>query len=704
MATSDSTIDQTVTRGHCRETIPYVIVAPLIAFVFYFLTAFRTITWWDNGEYSLAALTLGIPHPPGSLMATILGWLVTWLPLGIPKIFLLNLFAGFLAACTVALVIQIGLRLYHKYFSDNSERIGRSGTIIIYALAALSGLGLGLGETMWLYAVKFTPYVITPLFTALILWAMFRWWEEARGPNQIKWLFLIMLLFGLDFSVHRTNILLLPGFLVWLIIGNYRVLAHMKSRGAIVLGFLLGLCFHLLIIPMAARKPFLNVNDPSNLSRFWDYITLKQYGGKMLFTLFPRKGDFWHFQVPDYINTFSANFLSFRGELGIFGILPFIFGLIGLIALIKKNARLGISLLILFLFTSAGAIIYFNVPADFFRSMDRHYLPSLVIFSVWTIFGVAAVFHWLLGLHPLRRTILLVPAIFLVSMIPISQTVRNYSRVDGSRDYFACDVSTNLLNTVANDGILFVGGDNETWPLWFLQKAEKVRPDITVINMNLMNTDWYMPQVFETYPGFPFPPLPDSIRWNVKPWHDTAITIPGDRNPAKYELPDNTPMPDSVVFDIKPNIAGKYLLGADWILLQIIQENNWKRPLYFSAALPGQSTVWIGEYLRPEGTAARLIPVKKPPINLSILRNNLLEKYRYRGFNDFSLPLEKATVWSGQNYLSLFSTLFNLESQSGDTVQLRNDISEMRERLIYERLDLPENAQYYYRYLMKMAE
>ncbi len=685
------------------DRAPYILVAALIAFIFYLLTAFRTVTWWDNGEYSLAALTLGIPHPPGSLMATILGWLVTRLPLGISRIFLLNIFAGFLAAITVGLVIYISLRLAGKYFALDDHQINKNAKIIIYALAALSGLSLGLGETLWLYAVKFTPYVITPLFTALILWAMFRWWEEAHGADQVKWLFIIMLLFGLDFSVHRTNILLLPGFLVWLILGNVKVLAHMKSRGALILGFLVGLCFHLLIIPMAMRKPLLNINDPSNLTRFWDYITLKQYGGKMLFNLFPRKGDFWHFQVPDYAGVFGANFLSFRNELGVLGVLPFLFGLIGMIALIRKSARLGVSILILFLFTSAGAVIYFNVPANFFRSMDRHYLPSLVIFAVWVILGVAALIKWIINMKSAWRPILIIPAIFLITMIPIAQAVRNYARIDGSRNYFAYDVSVNLLNTAAPDAILFVGGDNDTWPLWYLQKAENIRADITVLNLNLMNTDWYIPQILENNPHFPLPPLADN-KTGVRLWKDTTITMTGDNSPIKYDLPDSIFMPDSIQFEIKPNIAGKYLLGADWFLLQIIEINKWRRPLYFSSSLPDQSITWIKDHLRSEGMARRLIPLKDPPINPVILKDNLLDKYRYRGFNDYSLPLEQSDIWSGQNYLSLFSILFNLDSRTGDTLQLRNDIAEMRKRLNYERLELPEDAQNYYRDLMRMTE
>ncbi len=678
-----------VPRTGQNGRLVFIVISGLIAFIFYFLTAFRTITWWDNGEYSLSALTLGIPHPPGSLLATVLGWLVTRLPLGISKIFLLNLFAGLLASLTLCLITYISFRLYQRS-SKPGDAFGEKNHTIIYAIAALSGLSLGLGETLWLYAVKFTPYVLTALFTAMVLWAMFRWWENSKDSSQIKWLFIIGLLIGLDFSVHRTNFLLIPGLLIWILLANARILTSLKSWGIGLAGFVLGMSFHLLTILLAMRKPFMNINDPSGFSRFWDYVSLKQYGGGMLINIFPRKGDFWHFQIPDFRNVFTANFFSTHEGLGILGLVPFILGIIGLIVLIKRQFRLGIAMLALFIISSAGAIIYFNVPENFFRSMDRHYLPALVIFTVWIVLGAAFTIRTLLNFKGTIRAAVLILAVILISIIPINQAMRNYRTVDGSKSFFAYDVSQNLLNTVAPDGILIVGGDNETWPLWYLQMVEKIRPDVKVINFNLMNTPWYLNQLLATYPDFPLSLPPADSEWNVvRPWKDTIITILGDKNNAKYDLSDDIILPDSIQFEIKPNISSKYLLSADWLLLQMIEQNKWRVPLYFSTSLDQSIITWARPYMRQEGIARRLVPIKNPSPDLALLQNNLFERYKFRGFTDYSIPLEKSSVWAGQNYLSAFSTLFTEQGKIGNMEDFKKTVSGMRERIAIDRLELP---------------
>ncbi len=189
--------------------IPFVV--GLISLVVYWMTAFRTVTWWDNGEYALAAVTLGIAHPPGSLITTLLGWVVTLLPLGIPKIVSLNFFAGLLGALTVSLACLIAVQLVRKLENHHKENGSRS-SIIIGGVAG--GLILAFGETPWLYAIKFTPYILTALFTSIILLSMLKWWNTSDTKSGYFWFAIVLLLFGLDFSVHRTNLLLLPALLI----------------------------------------------------------------------------------------------------------------------------------------------------------------------------------------------------------------------------------------------------------------------------------------------------------------------------------------------------------------------------------------------------------------------------------------------------------------------------------------------------------
>ncbi len=203
-------MDADALNSRRSQIVPALVVA-LAAGVFW-RTAYPTITWWDSSSYSLAAATLGVNSPPGSLLLTLIGWPVARLSFGVSPAHALNLFAGLLAAVTSALVYVVALA---------SLRIagfaGRGNTAT--ALGAAAGaLTFAFSGTLWTYATQFTPYVLTAVFTGLILWTMLRWWSDADRPDAWAWLALLGLLFGLDFSVHRTNALLIPGAVVWILL------------------------------------------------------------------------------------------------------------------------------------------------------------------------------------------------------------------------------------------------------------------------------------------------------------------------------------------------------------------------------------------------------------------------------------------------------------------------------------------------------
>ena len=177
----------------------------LLALILYVLTMYPTVTWWDDGAYSLAASTLGVAAPPGSLLLTILGWLVTRLPLGVNKVVELHMLAGVLAAVTSIIVAFTASRLLNVGVERSRVNAPAGGNNLSAPLGlALGAMLFAASPLMWDYATRYTPYVLTALFTGLILLAIISWWKQAGSPDSGIWLFLVMLLFGLDVSVHRT--------------------------------------------------------------------------------------------------------------------------------------------------------------------------------------------------------------------------------------------------------------------------------------------------------------------------------------------------------------------------------------------------------------------------------------------------------------------------------------------------------------------
>lgn len=666
----------------------------VISFGVYYATCFPTITWWDSADYSTAASCLGITGPPGSLLAVIVGWIITRpVPWG-AETPTLNLFAGLLGAATVAIVGLAGLRLLDNTDVTDDTSINQQNRYITFAAAVIGSLTLSFSATLWLHSTKFTPYIFTACLTSVIVLLMLRWWRRADEPLSWKILILVVFLLGLDFSIHRTNLLLAPGLVVFVLLRQPGTLGKVKIWIAGFISLAAGLSFHFLIIPIAARHPYMNFNNPGSLSTFWDYISLKQYGGGWLLSLFPRKAPFWSYQVVDYLKVFAANFFSTSGKSSVLGIIPTLFALIGLLALWRRNWRLTIGLLALFLCASLGAVLYFNIPPGFFRPFDRHYLPSFVIAAVFIIFGLGAFLSWVMSLIKNSRWLFYGLVVLLLLCLPIMQIARNFKSLNGSKNYFALDFGKNILATLPPNSIIFTFGDNDTYPLWYLQSAEKMRPDVTVLNIWLLNTPWYVKQMMSQDPRLPLT-LTDSelVQIAPKPWKDTTIAVPITGTIADYQLPDTVRLSDSASFRVPPT-QSNYMLVHDWLTLRIVTENRWQRPIYFSAAGGESAPVWVQDHLRPEGLASRLMPVSSPPLNTAILENNLLNVYSYRGYADKAVTIDITTPSITPLYFMAFLQLVMEGDARHDILLLRKTRDDFFALMPPDRLQpLPPNLQ-----------
>ena len=433
-----------------RKTVLAVsIPLGVIAMSLYAVTCSRSIPWWDTPEYATAALTLGVPHAPGSLLLTLIGWIVAALPTGISDIFSLNLLAGVLASGTGVMVTLTGLRpAIPTTGSDDSLVYGRRRVFPAVLAAILAGLGFAFSETLWMYAVMFTPYILTALFTALILWSLLRWWENADHADALKWLFIISLLFGLDLSVHRTNFLLLPGLFFWVLIRHPRTLVSFRAWVCGLGGLFTGLAAHLLTMPLAARDPYMNAGNASNWSRFWDYLSIKQQGGGFLVQFFPRKADIWDEQIADFLAAFQHSFFSTDGPLGPFGLLSGILGLLGLVILWRRHRRLALAFTTLLLVTSIVTVLYFNIPANFFRSLHRHYLPCMTIFAAISVYGASMMALGVWNMKGRLRPIAIGLMALLLVDTAVAQVARNFECRDMSQEYFAEDFARNTLSSL----------------------------------------------------------------------------------------------------------------------------------------------------------------------------------------------------------------------------------------------------------------
>ena len=455
------------------------------AFASYAATACRTITWWDGSSYPLAAYTLGVAPPPGSLILMLLGWLATRIPAVHPVAFQLNLLAALIAAALAGLVTWIGIRV--------SVPEGRQAGAPEGFAGAFAGLMFAFAPTPWNYAVQFTPYVLSACFTGLILLAALGWWRRAEHSDSAGRLFLLFLLLGLDFSVHRTNSLLLPAALVWVALRRGGASLRPPVLGAVGFGLAAGLAFQLLLIPIASRNPAFNQGEPSSLARLWSYVSISDKGGGFLIDLFPRRADFVHVQLGDYAGFLRRNLtVPLPGALAY---VPAIVAALGYAVALRSWPHRSLGLIGFFLCASLGSVLYFNLPEHWFRTLDRHYLPSFVLLTPFMATGGAASLRLAIGARGLAGPALAIGLGGLLAIAPIRSWAVNRRACDLARVRYAETFGRNLLEPLERDAILLTNGDNDTFPLWYLQEVEGARRDVTVINLPTANLGWWIAQL-----------------------------------------------------------------------------------------------------------------------------------------------------------------------------------------------------------------
>ncbi len=665
----------------------YTLAAAGAALTVYAMTAHRTIDWWFGSSYTLTAVTFGVHSPPGSLLLALLGWAAAQPPVNLSAAFQLNLFAGVMGAVTCCLVLLLGRGLLGHH--TNRGFFAGAGSVVAALTGLLAGsLYLAFAETMWRYSVIFMPYILTALFTVLILWALFAWWRRETGGRGAlpaeEILCLLMFLFGLDLSVHRTNLLMLPGFLLWVLMCRPAVYRRGRSWLAGAVGLLAGLAFHMLVMPMAARDPALNIGDPSNWRRFYEYISLQQYGGGWLVNMWPRQGSF-EYQIGNYLRSLRENLLGF--DMGL-TTLPLVLFVIGTVAVGRRDRRLLAGLLTLFLFASLGAVVFFNVPEDYTFPMARHYIPSFVIFGLLLSVGAGSILRSIWAWRSRIRLAALLPVLVVVLWLPVKQIQRNYGDLDGSRNFFAYDFADNILRTVEPDAIVIVQGDNY-WPVYYMQAVEGIRPDVAILSESLLNLPWYVEQISRRYPDLPIGLTDAEIdRLAPIPWRDETVVTAVEGNDDVYQLrsggsDETAAMPDSLAITVPPSVPQGMLLVGDRVVLDMIEENRWRRPIYFTIP-PAR----LRDHLRLEGLVWLLVPQEKAALNADLLRENLLERYYYRGYAEPSVAMDSLyTPGVGMNLQIAFYYLAAHERERGNAEACRETIRRLRELVPFDRVE-----------------
>jgi hypothetical protein len=513
------------------------------------------------------------------------------------------------------------------------------------------------------------------VFTGLILLVMLHWWLDADEPGGWRWLLLLGVLFGLDFSVHRTNALLIPGVIAWIAIRRPRTLRHARSIVASGAGLAAGLAVQLLVIPISRNTSSpINFYQPDTWGRFWSYVSLENAGGGFLVDLWPRKSEFWSVQVMDLIRIFDDNFLHWSTNASLLGILPAMMAVVGFVSLFRRARSLATAWLALLVLTAASTIVYFNIPADFFRPFDRHYLPVFVMTGAVIALGTSIAAEQVLALGRRTRALAYAGAL-IIALVPVAQLAGNWAAHDASRRHFTEDFARNSLESLPPNAIYFTVGDNDTFPAMYLQGAEGVRSDVRIMNTGLSILDWYVKQA-ERGDGADLATLSVGDRLtNGQGKHDTTLAIPiaGGGDTARMRL--------------RPS-WGSTFPPDNLAIMDIVTTNQWRRPVTF-ATTAGTLATWLPNS-RLEGLYWRVTPTALARDDSTILRDNLMSKYLYRGYADASVRLDFEARGMGFAYMNAFRHLIEHEHAAGSLEACRAALERFRSAFPSERLGFGE--------------
>lgn len=386
-------------------------------------------------------------------------------------------------------------------------------------------------------------------------------------------------------------------------------------------------------------------------------------------------GDFFSDKFPDYIKENKAhnNYLM----------LPLLLGLIGLFFQAKNDPKSFYVNTMLFLMMGVILVLYLNSPPVEPRERDYIYVGSFYAFAIWIGLGVLALAHWIgklnknLAFAGMMATLITFP-------VPVLMASQNWDDHNRRGRFLSVDSARNFLASCAPNAILFTGGDNDTFPLWYVQEVEGFRTDVRVVVLSYFDTDWYVEQM--TRQANESAPLPFSLEfrnyrkgtndvlyvmdrqnleaisareylrllknesellrlsssgrstYNMVPSRNLILDVDIEKAYNKGLIPEG--MEGIMVDQMNLRVKGNYLTKGNMMLIDLITSNNWERPIYFNNTSLATIGLDIEDYVVMEGLTYRLLPVRKPQgmrtelVNTDLAFENVMEKFAFRGMDD----------------------------------------------------------------------
>jgi hypothetical protein len=549
---------------------------------------------------------------------------------------------------------------------------------------------------------------------------------------------------------------------------------------------LVGYSTYALIFIRSASDPPIDENDPETVEAIVSYLKREQYGATPILrgatfdnrtgqidpateSWLPRRYSpeplhmrmyarydsdsefFWKYQVGHmYLRYFLWNFMGRASDVqdapAIVGLseretmqyvyqtpsehksrnayfgLPLLLGLVGAAFHFLRDWRRAFAVLVLFLVTGIGIVLYLNQTPMQPRERDYSYVASFFAFSLWVGMGGAGVIQ--LASEALRsrfrertagleRTLVAI-AVVIFAAVPLLMAVVNFDDHDRSGRYVAGEYAYNMLMSVDENAILLTNGDNDTFPLWYMQEVEGVRQDVRVANLSLMNTSWYVGQLknqaSRTSEPLPISMPDDQVRdLTVIPWVPREITLPVNKDRILGRSEVGVSLEDSALIEspMRWSLQGRpysmdnsfnLLYGADQVVFNMLLTNaqqDWKRPLYFAVTVSPDGQLDLQPFFQLEGQAYRVLPIRHeerlgrivPEVTAERLR-----QFRFTGLADPDVYFDENIRRMVDNYRNVFSHTAERMVEAGYAAEARELLTWFHEQVPFETIPGDERS------------
>ena len=703
----------------------------LVPLLVYIRTLTPTVPFWDSGEFIATSYILGLPHPPGNPVYTMLGRMMSLIPV-MSVAWRVNFMSALASALAAFFTYLITARTIRRWFQDSALTLPLILACCVGGLTA--AFFVAFSNSFWDSAIEAEVYSLSSFLVVFSIWLAFHWWDRIGEAGNDRMLILIVYLLSVSTAVHLGTILVAPGLLVlfWMARPSYFTNGRFWLSAALLGGFVLFLWYNefsadvdvplpLILIVLAIlttiyalnrrklvknnlftwwtlalvvgftvqlyllvrshQHPMVNEGAPETFNTWKDYLLRKQYGPS---NPFERRADVWYQISHMYLRYVGMQFTLTRG-IGSLGpnsffvmainAIPYLFLAYGAYWNWNRDRKTFWFFFVQNLIMGPALIFYLNFTDHEVRERDYFFTNSYHFLAIWMGMGVAGIVEWLGRAFESARVPAPAPApsaegvsaggvaaepraglwfgaaaLVGISLLPLKNGFYEHDR---SGFYIAHDYAYNMLTPLGPGAVVMTNGDNDTFPLWYIQEVEHVRKDVRVVNLSLLNTPWYIKQLRDQEPRVPFT-FTDAELAALQPYQDEK--------------------------------TGKVVWIKDIAAENMFRTNQWRKPIYIAVTVPEQ--LGMDKHLMLEGLVFRVYPreVGDHAIDVAKTMDNLYRVFKYKGLLDKSRNYDTSVYKDDnayklvQNYSAAHVQVAYQLQQTGrarDAIQILHDAVKM---------------------------